>query len=44
MFIIQDKKNKSKKKEEKGDLKPVKEVPIAENEEGSKNETGCTIS
>jgi hypothetical protein len=44
--FYQDKdKGKSKaKKEEKGDLKPVKEVPIAENEEGSKNESGCTIS
>jgi len=37
-----DAKKKSKKNE--GDLKPVKEVPIAENEEGSKNETGCIIS
>merc|ERR1719481_2408410 len=37
-----DKKAKAKKNE--GDLKPVKEVPITENEEGSKNETGCIIS
>jgi len=37
-----DKKAKNKKNE--GDLKPVKEVPITENEEGSKNETGCIIS
>merc|ERR1711953_1486494 len=39
------KKGKSKaKKEEKGDLKPVKEVPIEENEEGAKNESGCVLS
>jgi len=37
-----DKKAKNKKNE--GDLKPVKEVPITVNEEGSKNETGCIIS
>ena len=47
LLIFQDKdkskKNKDKK-DEKGDLKPVKEVPIAENEEGSKNESGCTLS
>lgn len=45
--LDQNDKDKGKakaKKEEKGDLKPVKEVPIAENEEGSKNESGCTIS
>ena len=40
-----DGKGKSKgKKEEKGDLKPVKEVPIEENEEGTKNESGCVLS
>ena len=39
----QEKKAKAKK-EEKGELKPVKEVPIADNEEGNKNETGCVIS
>ena len=45
IFQDKDKSKKNKdKKDEKGDLKPVKEVPIAENEEGSKNESGCTIS
>jgi len=42
---LDEKEKKAKaKKEEKGDLKPVKEVPIADNEEGNKNETGCVIS
>ena len=38
------KKKKEKAKKNEPELKPVKEVPIAENEEGSKNETGCVIS
>jgi len=38
-----DKKSKAAKKAE-GDLKPVKEVPIEDNEEGSKNESGCVLS
>jgi len=43
--LTENDKSKSKaKKDEKGDLKPVKEVPITENEEGTKNESGCTIS
>lgn len=37
-------KDKAAKKEDKSDLKPVKEVPITENEEGAKNESGCSIS
>ena len=47
MHNTQDKDGKGKskaKKEEKGDLKPVKEVPIEENEEGTKNESGCVLS
>ena len=43
MSSLQEKKAKAKK-EDKSDLKPVKEVPIADNEEGNKNETGCVIS
>ena len=39
-----DKKKKEKAKKNEPELKPVKEIPIAENEEGSKNETGCVIS
>ena len=39
-----EKKKKEKAKKNEPELKPVKEVPIAENEEGSKNETGCVIS
>ena len=39
-----DKKKKEKAKKNEPELKPVKEVPIAENEEGSKNETGCVLS
>merc|ERR1711936_742989 len=35
--------DEKEKKEDKSDLKPVKEVPIADNEEGNKNETGCVI-
>ena len=31
-------------KKTEGDLKPLKEVPITENEKGSKNESGFTIS
>lgn len=43
--LAADDKTKSKAaKKAEGDLKPVKEVPITENEEGSKNESGCTIS
>jgi len=38
------KKSKAEKKADKEDLKPVKEVPIADNEEGNKNESGCSIS
>jgi len=42
---LDEKEKKAKaKKEDKSDLKPVKEVPIADNEEGNKNETGCVIS
>ena len=47
MSNVQEKDGKGKskaKKEEKGDLKPVKEVPIEENEEGTKNESGCVLS
>merc|ERR1719507_2135786 len=37
---LDEKEKKAKaKKEDKSDLKPVKEVPIADNEEGNKNET-----
>ena len=43
LLLLQDKK-KAKAKKNEAELKPVKEVPIAENEEGSKNETGCVIS
>lgn len=44
--LVQDEKAKAKaaKKEDKTDLKPVKEVPITENEEGTKNESGCVLS
>ena len=40
--LTQDDKTKEKFKKE--DLKPIKEVPITENEDGSKNESGCIIS
>ena len=43
ILLLQEKK-KAKAKKNEAELKPVKEVPIAENEEGSKNETGCVIS
>jgi len=43
--LAADDKTKSKAaKKAEGDLKPVKEVPITENEEGNKNESGCIIS
>jgi len=42
--LTQDDKKEKAKKEDKSDLKPVKEVPITENEEGSKNESGCILS
>jgi len=40
----EDKTKSNAAKKAEGDLKPVKEVPIKENEEGSKNESGCVIS
>ena len=43
-IIFQDKTKSKAAKKTEGDLKPVKEVPITENEEGSKNESGCVIS
>jgi len=43
--LAADDKTKSKAaKKTEGDLKPVKEIPITENEEGNKNESGCSIS
>ena len=44
MMLFQDKTKSKAAKKAEGDLKPVKEVPITENEEGNKNESGCIIS